>query len=379
MTELDIDKHLQAARREVRVHAWDEQRVEAAFRELGLRRHGERESRRRVAAVGGLALAAALVALVLFAFRVMSPAAPEAPNAKAAPALERLALGDATEVRFRQGTRLDVKERTDSRVVVTVGQGVAHFKVRHDPRRLFRVEVGDVEVEDLGTLFDVENKGNSVRVSVSEGSVEVSFPEAGGKRGKTTLRAGQSGVYPSAAPHAENVARSPAIDAPAVESSSAAQAVPGPDWRELARAGKHRRAYEIIAQNGFRDVKNDAGDLLLASDVARLSRHPAEAATLLRKLLSGHERDARAPSAAFTLGWVLMNELGRPREAALAFARAEALAPRGNLAEDATARAVEAWYRAGELGRAKAEAERYKKTYPQGRHQATLARLVMSP
>ena len=379
MTELRIDKHLQAARREVRVHAWDASRVEAGWKELGLRRHGERERRRRVATIGGTALAAALIVLVLFALRVMSPSASEGPSANAAPALERLALGDATEVRFRQGTRLAVKERTDARVVVTVGQGTAHFNVRHDPRRLFRVEAGAVEVEDLGTAFEVENKGSSVRVSVSEGSVQVSFPDAAGKRGKATLEAGQSGSYPAVLPPTEEVAPPRAPEAPVPASSGASQASVDADWRELARAGKHRRAYELIAQNGFRDVRNDPGDLLLASDVARLSRHPAEAATLLRKLLAGHERDARAPSAAFTLGWVLMNELGRPREAALAFGRAETLAPRGNLAEDAMARAVEAWYRAGELGRAKAEAERYKKTYPQGRHQATLARLVMTP
>jgi transmembrane sensor len=377
MTELRIDKHLQAARREVRVRAWDASRVEAGWRELGLRRHGERERRRRVAMIGGTALAAALVVLVLFALRVMSPSASEGPSANVAPALVRLALGDATQVRFRQGTRLDVKERTESRVVVTVGQGTAHFNVRHDPRRLFRVEAGAVEVEDLGTTFEVENRGNSVRVSVSEGSVQVSFPDAAGKRAKATLEAGQSGSYPAVLPPTVAPPRAP--DAPVPASSGASQASVDADWRELARAGKHRRAYELMAAGGFRDVRNDPGDLLLASDVARLSRHPAEAATLLRKLLAGHERDARAPSAAFTLGWVLMNELGRPREAALAFARAEALAPRGNLAEDAMARAVEAWYRAGELGRAKAEAERYKKAYPQGRHQATLARLVTTP
>ena len=378
MTELRIDKHLQAARREVRVHAWDASRVEAGWRELGLRRHGERERRRRVAIIGGMALAA-LVVLMLFALRVIGPSASDGPSANVAPLLERLALGDATEVRFRQGTRLDVKERTDARVVVTVGQGTAHFNVRHDPRRLFRVEAGAVEVEDLGTAFEVENNGSSVRVSVSEGSVQVSFPDAAGKRGRATLQAGQSGVYAAVLPPAEKVAPPRTSEAPVPASSGATQASVDADWRELARAGKHRRAYELIAHNGFRDVRNDAGDLLLASDVARLSRHPAEAATLLRKLLANHERDARAPSAAFTLGWVLMNDLGRPREAALAFARAEALAPRGNLAEDAMARAVEAWYRAGELGRAKAEAERYKKTYPQGRHQATLARLVMPP
>ena len=53
-------------------------------------------------------------------------------------------------------------------------------------------------MEDLGTKFEVENKGTSVRVSVSEGSVAVSFPdETEGKRRRATLKAGESGVYPS--------------------------------------------------------------------------------------------------------------------------------------------------------------------------------------
>lgn len=384
MTELDIDKHLSAARRELRVQAWSAPRVEAAFRELGLRRLRDHARGRRMTRVAGVALAAAMVLLVLGLWTSGSPKLP-VPSAKRDFAgFERLPLGDATEARFRPGTRVDVRERSDSRVVVSLRQGAAHFDVRHDPRRLFRVEAGSVDVEDLGTRFEVENKGNSVSVSVSEGSVAVSFRDArGGPRKRATLKAGEEGVYPSAdTPMSGDPSQ--AGDAPAPLASvgppsNTAQAQPAADWRELARAGKHRQAYALLAPGGFRDVRNDAGDLLLASDVARLSQHPSDAAMLLRKLLGGHERDPRAPSAAFTLGWVLMNDLGRPREAALAFARAEALAPRGNLAEDAVARGAEAWQRAGEVSRAKAEVERYEKAYPRGRHRATLKRLVTTP
>jgi transmembrane sensor len=129
----------------------------------------------------------------------------------------------------------------------------------------------------------------------------------------------------------------------------------------------------------MRDVRDEPGDLLLASDAARRSHHPAEAAKLLRKLLAGYESDPRAPAAAFTLGWLFMTDLGRPRDAALAFARAEALAPRGNLAEDAIARSVEAWHRAGERSRAAAGVERYRKAYPHGRHLGMLEQLVGAP
>jgi transmembrane sensor len=387
-SERSLERFTQAIRRELRVRTWTPSRVDTALDELTERKHRGELARRRWVAIGGAALAvAAIVVCAVVALRALGSAGDRVPGVAGLPDLtERLALGEATEARFERGTELVVRERTDARVVVGVRSGTAHFKVRHDPRRLFRVEAGDVEVEDLGTTFEVEHRGSTVRVFVSEGSVAVAFPGTAGKsRRGATLRAGETGVYPSlaatvSAPSAESAT---ADDAPAPQPGSTASAVapaqPAADWRELARAGKHQRAYELLAASGFREVRGDAADLLLASDVARQSRHPARAAELLRRLLGEHASDSRAPSAAFTLGWVLMNELGRPREAALSFARAEALAPRGNLAEDALARSVEAWYRAGESSRAKAEVERYRRAYPRGRHQATLERLVLTP
>lgn len=385
MTDADVEKHLQAVRRELRVHAWTGPRVEAAFRELEARHQADGPLSARTIRFGALAMAvAAAIALAFFSLRGLVPGAssPQAAGALATHS-ELLALGAGSEARVISGSRLDVRERTETRVVVALASGTAHFRVKHDPARLFRVEAGSVTVDDRGTAFEVENRGSSVRVSVSEGSVTVSFLE-GSTQKNVTLKAGDAGVYPSGAQRVSTaeVARSPlegAAPASTAPTTSAPERAPAVDWRELARAGKHRGAYDLLAPGGFRDVRDDPSDLLLASDVARLSRHPSDAALLLRKLLSRHERDPRAPSAAFTLGWVLMNELGRPREAAAAFARAEALAPRGNLAEDAVARAVEAWYRAGDRTRAKAEVDRYRKNYPKGRHQAMLERLIEKP
>jgi transmembrane sensor len=76
--------------------------------------------------------------------------------------------------------------------------------------------------------------------------------------------------------------------------------------------------------------------------------------------------------AAFTLGRVLLTRLGRPREAAAAFAGARARAPAGSLAEDALAREVEAWARAGELQRARARARQYLRSYPSGRRASSV-------
>jgi len=87
---------------------------------------------------------------------------------------------------------------------------------------------------------------------------------------------------------------------------------------------------------------------------------------LLRRLLKEHGENPRASLAAFTLGRVLLVELDKPIEAAKVFADLRARAPGGVFAEDALAREVEAWKRAGERDTARARAEEYLRLYPNG-------------
>jgi transmembrane sensor len=118
--------------------------------------------------------------------------------------------------------------------------------------------------------------------------------------------------------------------------------------------------------------------LLAEADRARLAGRFEEGAALLQRLLRDHPADPRAPVAAFSLGRVLLGELGRPAEAAAAFERARVLAPHGPLAEDALAREVEAWSRAGEPARARARADDYLRAYPNGRRAAAVNDAVRS-
>jgi len=117
-------------------------------------------------------------------------------------------------------------------------------------------------------------------------------------------------------------------------------------------------------------------DLLAAADVARRSRQPRAAVPPLRRLLDNFPKDPRAPSAAFTLGWIYLTDLNRPREAAVAFAEAERIAPRGALAEDAAARVAEAWQNAGDSRRAAEAARHYSHVYPTGRYIALMRGLI---
>lgn len=180
-------------------------------------------------------------------------------------------------------------------------------------------------------------------------------------------------------PHA--VPPSPAAPPPATEVAPAAPPPAEPEsWQALAHEGQFEQAYSLAygppaTASGahrtppplLREREVGPGELLLLADVARLSRHPADAVAPLTRLLRERPADPRAPLAAFTLGRVLLDELGRPREAAQSFLRVQELDPDGPLSQDALAREVEAWSRAGEGASARARALHYLQKYPTGR------------
>ena len=115
-------------------------------------------------------------------------------------------------------------------------------------------------------------------------------------------------------------------------------------------------------------VAPDIEELMRSADAARRAGRPAQAVPYLRRLLRDHPADARAPLAAFTLGRILLAELGQPTEAADAFALSRRLAPRGPMASHALAREVEAAARGGDAARARRLAATYVADYPAGPH-----------
>jgi len=170
------------------------------------------------------------------------------------------------------------------------------------------------------------------------------------------------------APTREGHAHPPAIvahPAPPIVRAEVPAAPAAPSWRDDAERGDYAAAWAGLAQ--VQDGLDGMADLLLAGDVARLSGHPTAAVAPLARALAHHADDPRAQLAAFTLGRVYLEELGAPRDAAVAFARARELAPAGPLTEDALAREVEAWSRAGETATARTQALLYVQRYPTGR------------
>jgi transmembrane sensor len=234
--------------------------------------------------------------------------------------------------------------------------GGARFSVPHDPDHPFVVAAGDVTIEDLGTTFTVRYlSADRLKIAVEEGRVRV---RAVGT--DTEVPAGATLEVPV----------SPAVEGPRTESRPAG--VAASSWRPLAERGQYEEARRALRKAGPSAVRDDTADLLLAADAARLSGHPAEAVPYLERVLRGHARDPRTGLAAFTLGRVLLDELGRPSEAVDAFALARSSG--GPLAEDALAREVEALSRAGDVTRSRELALLYRRLYPNGRRAKAVSR-----
>ncbi len=300
----------------------------------------------------GLALLGA-AAVVVIGFALHQTRRPAPPSIAQVASPHTLLLDDGSEIAPVDGaTAIQLAEQTPARTTVRLRSGGAQFRIRHDSRRVFRVDAGPLQIEDLGTVFRVEHQaGGGIHVAVSEGRVAVLYPAT---RLRVELGAGEDRVFssvPEPSEAAEPAKEAPKAPAPAVAASP-------------ARGQPRARSAD------------DPADLLLAADVARRSGRPQAAVAPLRRLVERYPRDPRAPSAAFTLGWVLLTDLGHAREAAAAFAEAERIAPRGTLAEDAAARVAEAWQKAGDARRAAQSARHYEQMYPTGRYVTLMRGLV---
>jgi predicted Zn-dependent protease len=166
--------------------------------------------------------------------------------------------------------------------------------------------------------------------------------------------------------------RARSVDAPGPQAPRIAFTQPPvmAPWRMHAARGEWSRAWDLLKQTRPAD---DPEELLLAADVARLSRHPDAAVEPLKRLLGREPRGARAQAAAFTLGRVL-DELRRPDEAARAFSHARAADPSGPLAGDALAREADAWSDANQPVRAARAATQYLMLHPDGNRMGSMKR-----
>jgi transmembrane sensor len=270
------------------------------------------------------AACAAAAVLAIVGWRQLGPrsdvAVAPAPRGEAA---SQLVLADGTRVvPDGPATVLEKAIESDADVLYELKTGGAFFEVAQRPSRTFRVHAGPVTLQVIGTKFQVRRLAHHSQISVTEGRVLVSW--WGGSR---ELGAGEAGTFPP--------------------EPAAAPVAPAPTTR--------RRA------------PDPGPDVLFAhADRARKAGKPEAAIAHLRTLIDRFPADPHTPVAAFTIGRLLLESLGQPRQAAASFEQARVAANGAPVAEDALAREVEAWAAAGEPALARRRAELYRQLYPNG-------------
>ncbi len=389
----DLARRLEEVRHHVEP-GWDDARVVAALERFHAHSHSRRRRRVQVTSAMVVAAAAALALFVVGWIRVADDGAfgPQPRSIVSLPRHGQNLSRPASTLFFDDGSRatsltedsrLVATQVTSTEVRVRLERGAARFDVASRPERLFRVDAGDVSVLVLGTAFSVRRIGERSEVVVNRGRVRVSWTA-----GARVLSVGERGVFPPvetirdesrprSQPSEGDEARHVEPEIVSRRRGPArvrAQRPSAPSWRALAEEGRVDEAYAALEQAGGAASLRGLADALRAADVMRLSGHPAEAVDALEGAIAANPGDPRAAVASFTLGRVLLNQVGRPRAAASAFARARSLRPTGALAEDALAREVEALSRAGAASVARRRALEYLDRYPTGRRRRAVQR-----
>lgn len=371
-----------------------------------------RPARRRLPRRMALAFAAALGAAVAGAVFALTlhrwePAAPIARVERAGALLSAdgraigsldaqasarvIRLSDRSEIRLERGGRIEPVLSTSSRFELLLARGAAEFAVTPGGPRRWSIDAGPARVEVVGTVFRVERLRERVNVSVSRGVVLVFGEDVPGRvrrltagqalsvpvrpepasaeeahlepsrsqlddsqvaavRNKTALNRRElpqaTNEAPALTPHAEH----PAVHGKRRTASAAAD---GPNAE-----GPHQRYAQLGPAGLARETMKATSieQLLELADVARLSGHPQDAVAPLTRALDAFRGNPQAALAAFTLGRVLLDQLGVAQPAAEAFERAIVLKLPKALRADCYRRLAEAYGRAGnEAERARAE------------------------
>jgi transmembrane sensor len=361
----DFTRRLERAREQVAVD-WTEERQRGVEVAMRARRDRRRMRTRVLAGAASAMVVAAVVGLAWPRAHTQGPVA----QTSSSPARDRtVRLDDGSTIAPRDDAAVVVlRHVTADQVDLELSAGSARLDVVPRAERVVRLETRVAAVETTGGAVTVVMEGERARVSVEQGRARILWGIE-----EAWLKEGESDVFPRAPaappspPEVSTEETSPSAPAASVKPAATAPQGPTSTWRTQAHDGDFEGAFRALQAAGPTNVRDEPADLLLAADVARLSHHPSDAISPLERVVREHAGDPRAPLAAFTLGRVLLDELGRPAEAAAAFSRAQALGPGGPLEEDALAREVEGWSRAGDANRAHATAERYVSRYPAGR------------
>jgi transmembrane sensor len=305
-----------------------------------------------------------------------------------------LPFDDGSELTLRMGTRLDLLESTPRTFSLALRRGSAVFEVHPGGPRVWKIECGPITVEVVGTHFRVERDDAHVEVAVERGAVLVS----GEPVPDHVVRLGPHQSIVVALTSADEGIRAPTTEQgrnTEQEATPVTSSQPPVSTRPLERDAPPPPAPAAPSDtpesapsdtppapsaSNAADVPSHRVEALLASaDDARLAGRYREAANILERVVTESSGDRRAPLAEFSLGRLYLDSLGDPSRAAVHFSRALLRGLAGALEEDAYARLVEAYARAGDARAARDIADRYRARYPRGRRLDSIERWTAAP
>jgi transmembrane sensor len=132
-----------------------------------------------------LALAAAVVVGLFLWPTAQAPVGRTSPHTHL-PVIEQRLLADGSTVQLNRGSVLAV-DFTPAERRVRLVRGEAHFTVAKNPARPFIVVAHGVEVQAVGTVFNVSLGESAVEVLVTEGKVRVAHPDGGSPGGMSAI------------------------------------------------------------------------------------------------------------------------------------------------------------------------------------------------
>lgn len=108
-------------------------------------------------------------------------------------AISELVLPDETIVKINTGTIIKYNKdnfKTDRKLILL--QGEVFVKVVNHDGPQFKIDMGDVQAEDIGTSFNVSRDDKKISVIVEDGKVALGHPD---RSEQVLLTAGKIGVY----------------------------------------------------------------------------------------------------------------------------------------------------------------------------------------
>jgi transmembrane sensor len=362
--------------------------LDAAWKGIGARR----VRARRVRQVWiGMPVVAALALVVLFVLRRSEPAhevahVPQVIALAGGAPLPPMWSGATTPVTaFDDGSHLELSpdarirvrgeegHRDPSRVELVLEEGTATFDIEPGGPRAWVVGAGDTTVRVLGTRFIVARTKESdrIHVSVARGKVRVESPRLA--EGTRDLVAGQEIDVATPSAGSDGV---PVATVDDLASVPAPPALPRPDRTRPSRPPPAVTTSPARSTAGLSPRPSapppSTAERMDHADAARRAGRPREAVAILASIVE--DADPRSAIAAFTIGKVHAEELGDPAGAASWFERASRLGLPAALDEDAHARVVECYARAGRNADAARAASSYEAKFPDGRHLARVKR-----